>query len=106
MGYAIDGYGLPHITILTNGSNVEIDNSGYTYTGYLEVDPEPTQEEPVDPNADSGSGEQEQGGQQGGSQEQGGDTPATGVELNIGIAVLSLALVSAMFVIVRRKEER
>ena len=33
-------------------------------------------------------------------------TPATGVELNIGVAIASLALVSAMFVVVRRKEER
>ena len=40
------------------------------------------------------------------AEEQEEPTPATGVELNIGFAVLSLALVSAMFVVVRRKEER
>ena len=33
-------------------------------------------------------------------------TPATGVEANIGFAIASLALVGAMFVVVRRKEER
>ena len=35
-----------------------------------------------------------------------GDTPSTGIELNIGVAVLSLALVSTLFVVARRKEER
>ena len=60
--------------------------------------------EPVDPNQGSGSGEQGQG--QGGQEQQQEETPATGVELNIGFAVLSLALVGTMFVVAKRKEER
>ena len=59
------------------------------------------------PGSGSGSGEQGQGGQ-GGQEQQQEETPATGVEMNIGFAIASLALVSALFVVAnkKRKEDR
>ena len=70
--------------------------------------PEPASEEPSSGGTGGGSGDNSGNGSSNGgdSGDNGGGAPATGIELNIGVAIASLALVGTLFVTVRRKEER
>ena len=73
-------------------SNNSLPNSAnviFLQTESTPEDPEPVDPDPVDPEPEDPT-----------------PAPATGIELNIGVAVLSLALVGTLFVTVRRKEER